>query len=153
MQIRTETNSAPALAAVQAQRQAIQGAMLATGEDVQSLWLVQMRRYPPPIALRVSVDVHGRIKARLGNGYRRTGTLRKSWFAVAPLHLEGNTVYAEVVSSGQIAPYNIYVQMEGYQAWMHAGRWETEAQVIERTRGQVEQIARRRTQAALAALR
>jgi hypothetical protein len=110
--------------------------MIATGEDVTSLWLVQMRRYPAPIALRVSVDVHGRVRSRLGNGYRRTGTLRKSWMRIAP-RVEGNTVIAEVRSSGQIAPYNVYVQMEGVQAWMHTGRWLTEVQVIEQTRGQV----------------
>ena len=150
MNIRMESNSAPALAALQTQRRAIQNAMIATGEDVTSLWLVQMRRYPAPIALRVSVDVHGRVRSRLGNGYRRTGTLRKSWLRLAP-RVEGNTVIAEVRSSGQIAPYNIYVQMEGVQAWMHQGRWETEVQVIERTRGQVEQMARRRAQMALAA--
>jgi len=140
MNIRMESNSAPALAALQAQRRAIQQAMIATGEDVTSLWLVQMRRYPAPIALRVSVDVHGRVRSRLGNGYRRTGTLRKSWMRIAP-RVEGNNVIAEVRSSGQIAPYNVYVQMEGVQAWMHTGR----------TRGQVEQMARRRAQIALTA--
>ena len=152
MQIRTESNSAPALAAVQAQRRAIQQAMIAAGEDATSLWLVQMRRYPAPIALRVSVDVHGRVRSRLGNGYRRTGTLRKSWMRIAP-RVEGNTVIAEVRSSGQIAPYNVYVQMEGVQAWMHQGRWDTEAQVIERTLGQVQQMAAQRLNEALTPLR
>ena len=152
MQIRTESNSAPALAAVQAQRRAIQQAMIATGEDVTSLWLVQMRRYPAPIALRVSVDVHGRVRSRLGNGYRRTGTLRKSWMRIAP-RVEGNTVIAEVRSSGQTAPYNVYVQMEGVQAWMHTGRWLTEVQVIEQTRPQIAQMAQRRMNGALRALR
>ena len=150
MRIQSQTNDGPALAALQTQRRAIRNAMIATGEDVTSLWLVQMRQYPAPIALRVSVDVHGRVRSRLGNGYRRTGTLRKSWMRLAP-RVEGNTVIAEVRSSGQIAPYNVYVQMEGVQAWMHTGRWLTEVQVIERTRGQVEQMARRRAQVALTA--
>lgn len=152
MDVRFQYDASAALAAVQAARPAIQRAMLATGEDVQSLWLVQMRRYPPPIALRISVSAAGRIRERLGNGYRRTGTLRKSWFTKPP-RLAGATVVAEVVSSGQIAPYNIYVQMEGVQAWMHQGRWETEAQVIERTSGQVAQMAQRRLNDALRGLR
>lgn len=152
MDVRMQYDASRALAAVQAARPAIQRAMLATGEDVQSLWLVQMRRYPPPIALRISVSAAGRIRERLGNGYRRTGTLRKSWFTKPP-RLAGATVVAEVVSSGQIAPYNIYVQMEGVQAWMHQGRWETEAQVIERTSGEVAQMAQRRLNDALRGLR
>jgi len=150
MQLRMESNSAPALAAVQAKQRAVRNAMLAAGDDVQSLWLVEMRRYPPLIALRIRVSASGRTRHRLGNGYTRTMALQKSWFAVAP-RVEGNTVIAEVRSSGETAPYNIYVQMEGVQAWQHQGRWETEAQVIERTRGQVEQMARRRAQIALAA--
>jgi len=43
--------------------------------------------------------------------------------------------------------------MEGVQAWMHQGRWETEVQVIERTRGQVQQMAARRLNEALTPLR
>ena len=46
MNIRMESNSAPALAAVQAQRRAIQQAMIAAGEDATSLWLVPDRRRP-----------------------------------------------------------------------------------------------------------
>lgn len=152
MNIRMESNSAPALAAVAAQQRAIRGAMMAAAEDATSLWVLLMRRYPAPIALRISVSARGVERHRLGNGYRRTGTLRKSWFTVAPRE-SGNTIVAEARSSGEIAPYNIYVQMEGVQAWMHAGRWETEAQVIERTRGQVEQMARQRAQIALSSIR
>ena len=148
MNIRMESNSAPALAAVQAQRRAIRDAMIATGEDVTSMWRVQMRQYPPPIALRISVSASGRTRSR--PAYKRRLILQKSWILIAP-RVEGNTVIAEVRSDGQTAPYNIYVQMEGVQAWMHTGRWETEVQVIERTRGQVEQMARRRAQMALAA--
>jgi hypothetical protein len=152
MDMRLQYDASNALASLEVARSAIRRAMLAAGEDATSLWLVQMRRYPPPIALRVSISASGRRRDRLGNGYRRTGTLRKSWFAKPP-RAEGRGVVAEVVSSGQIAPYNIYVQMEGVQAWMHAGRWETEAQVIERTRAQVAQMAQRRTGDALRTVR
>lgn len=152
MDVRMQYDARDALGVVQATPPTIRRAMLATGEDVQSLWLVQMRRYPPPIALRISVSAAGRIRERLGNGYRRTGTLRKSWFTKPP-RLAGATVVAEVVSSGQIAPYNIYVQMEGVQAWMHVSRWITEVQVIEQTRPQIAQIAQRRLNDALRGLR
>ena len=148
MNIRMESNASPALAAVQAQQRAIQQAMIATGDDVTSMWRVQMMQYPPPIALRLSVDVHGRMRSR--PAYKRLMILQKSWIKIAP-RVEGNTVIAEVRSSGQSAPYNVYVQMEGVQAWMHTGRWLTEVQVIEQTRGQVEQMARRRAQVALTA--
>ena len=100
--------------------------------------------------LRAICSTWPRVRSRLGNGYRRTGTLRKSWMRIAPRG-EGNTVIAEVRSSGPIAPYNVYVQMEGVQAWMHTGRWLTEVQVIEQTRPQIAQMARRRAQVALAA--
>jgi len=73
-----ESNSAPALAAVQAKQRAVRNAMLAAGDDVQSLWLVEMRRYPPLIALRIRVSASGRTRHRLGNGYTRTMALQKS---------------------------------------------------------------------------
>jgi len=152
MNVNLQYDSAAALATVRAAPGAVQRAMFAAADDATALWLVQMRRSPSPIALRVSVSTSGRTRSRLGNGYKRTGTLRKSWLAKRTRR-EGNSVIAEVVSSGEIAPYNVYVQMDAMQAWMHQGRWETEAMVIERTRGKVEQMAARRLNDALRSLR
>ena len=59
--------------------------------------------------------------------YVRTNTLKSSWQRT--VSLAGRTVTGEVSSSGQTAPYNIYVQSAARQARIHAGRWRTEVQV------------------------
>jgi hypothetical protein len=122
-------------------------AMVGAMNDVTSLTLREMKIYPPPIALRIS----SATGARIGNGYRRTGTLRKSWFK--QIQNSGREVIGLVVSNGGIAPYNVYVQKEGYQAWMHRGRWETEVEVVNRLRPQYDEMYRLRLNSMLARLR
>jgi flagellar basal body rod protein FlgF len=122
-------------------------AMVGATNDVTSLTLREMKIYAPPIALRIS----SATGARLGNGYRRTGTLRKSWFK--QIQNSGREVIGLVISNGNIAPYNVYVQKEGSIAWMHRGRWETEVEVVNRLRPQYDEMYRLRLQSMLSSLR
>jgi hypothetical protein len=68
--------------------------------------------------------------------YRRTGTLGRSW------HVKRQGSSAIV---GNPTPYAPYVQSESQQAWMHEGRWQTDADAIQEIEqsGAVERIARR----------
>jgi hypothetical protein len=96
-------------------------ALVAATNDATTLALREMRTYPPPIAMRVSTSASGGARTHMGQRYRRTGTLRKSWFRT--VQDNGYEVIGLVQSSGQIAPYNVYVQMQTMQSWVHAGRW------------------------------
>ena len=98
--------------------------------------------------MRVSTSASGGARTHMGQRYRRTGTLRKSWFRT--VQDNGYEVIGLVQSSGQIAPYNVYVQMQTMQSWVHAGRWTTEVELIERLRPQVMQMYQQRMSAALA---
>lgn len=149
MNLGMQYDDSAALAAVQTVRPAIQQAMHATADDASSLWQLLMQRYPPPIAGRIMTRLDG--SSYMTKGYRRTDTLRRSW--MKSVSVEGMNVIGEAKSAGNIAPYNVYVQMEGVQAWMHQGFWETESSVIERTSGQVAQMAQRRLNDALRTVR
>ncbi len=50
----------------------------------------------------------GQSRRVLKGGYRRTGTLRRSWFMETKL--TGRNLVLLVASSDKIAPYNVYVQ-------------------------------------------
>ena len=123
-------------------------ALVAATNDATTLALREMRTYPPPIAMRVSTSASGGARTHMGQRYRRTGTLRKSWFRT--VQDNGYEVIGLVQSSGQIAPYNVYVQMQTMQSWVHAGRWTTEVELIERLRPQVIQMYQQRMSMALA---
>lgn len=87
--------------------------------------------YPPP---------------RPGQRYRRTGTLRRGWLSAKPRPIASvsGAISARLVNS---TPYTRYVQGDGTQAWMHAGRWQTVGDVTERherrIEGEIEQAMRR----------
>ena len=68
--------------------------------------------------------------------YRRTNTLKSSWQRKVTMSPGG--VSGEVMSSGQTAPYNIYVQSHERQARIHAGRWRTERQVMQQNEGHIQ---------------
>lgn len=91
-------------------------ALHAATEDATQLWLREMRLYPTQ---------------RPNSTYRRTETLHRSWARTVTRVTGG--VRGEVFSSGQTAPYNIYVQHHLFQAVVHRGRWQTEAQVYQNT--------------------
>jgi hypothetical protein len=61
----------------------------------------------------------------------------------------GGTVTGEVVSNGNEAPYNIYVQSHDRQARIHAGRWRTERQVRDQNENDINGFFRERVREAL----
>lgn len=69
-----------------------------------------MAEYPPP---------------RPGSPYVRTYRLQKNW--KSRVTIEGDTLIGRVTNT---TPYMPYVQMEEWQARMHRGRWQTEADVL-----------------------
>ena len=94
----------------------INRAMRAAMEDATVLIHRQMQTYPPQ---------------RAGSTYKRTNTLRASWFR-PPISGQGNEIVGEVVSSGNTAPYNRLVQDQTQQASIHRGRWGNTAQEVQR---------------------
>jgi hypothetical protein len=88
----------------------IRQASVAWADDVSTLWLRDVRTYPTRPTTR----------------YTRTGTLRRSW--LRETRIEGNSVVAEVKSSGNVAPYNRWVQDEDRQARMHRPFWKNTLQ-------------------------
>ena len=93
----------------------INRAMRAAMEDATTLIHRQMQTYPPQ---------------RAGSTYKRTNTLRASWFR--RISGQGNEITGEVVSSGNTAPYNRLVQDADRQAAVHRGRWTNTAQEVQR---------------------
>lgn len=93
----------------------INRAMRAAMEDATTLIHRQMQTYPPQ---------------RTGSTYKRTNTLRASWFR--RISGQGREIVGEVVSSGNTAPYNRLVQDADRQAAVHRGRWTNTAQEVQR---------------------
>jgi len=93
----------------------INRAMRAAMEDATTLIHRQMQTYP---------------SQRTGSTYKRTNTLRASWFR--RISGQGNEIVGEVVSSGNTAPYNRLVQDADRQAAVHRGRWTNTAQEVQR---------------------
>ena len=92
----------------------INRAMRAAMEDATVLIHRQMQTYPPQ---------------RAGSTYKRTNTLRASWFR--RISGQGNEIVGEVVSSGNTAPYNRLVQDADRQAAVPRGRWTNTAQEVQ----------------------
>ena len=93
----------------------INRAMRAAMEDATVFIHRQMQTYPPQ---------------RAGSTYKRTNTLRASWFR--RISGQGNEITGEVVSSGNTAPYNRLVQDQTQQASIHRGRWSNTVQEVQR---------------------
>lgn len=93
----------------------INRALRAAMDDSTVLLLRELQTYPPQ---------------RTGTTYRRTGTLRRSW--MRKVTNEGNAIVGEVVSSGNMAPYNRLVQDQVRQASIHRGRWTNTVQEVTR---------------------
>ena len=93
----------------------INRAMRAAMEDATVLIHRQMQTYPPQ---------------RTGSTYKRTNTLRASWFR--RISGQGNEIVGEVASSGNTAPYNRLVQDADRQAAVHRGRWTNTAHEVQR---------------------
>ena len=95
--------------------QRVNRALRAAMDDSTILLLREMQTYPPQ---------------RPGSTYKRTGTLRRSW--LRRVSNAGVGVTGEVVSSGNMAPYNRLVQDQTRQARVHRGRWTNTAQEVAR---------------------
>lgn len=89
-------------------------AMRAAMEDATVLLRREMQTYPPQ---------------RQGSSYKRTNTLRASWFR--RIRGQSTEIVGEVVSSGNTAPYNRLVQDAERQASVHRGRWTNTAQEVQ----------------------
>lgn len=131
LSIRITDNATPALAAMQRR---IPDALEAGTHDATALVLREMQLYPPQRAPRGNREP-----------YRRTGTLKRSWFRRVR-RVSGGAV-GEVASSGQIAPYNVFVQHHALQAATFAGYWRTEVQVVTALRPQIVEMYERRVAA------
>jgi hypothetical protein len=131
---------------------AITNALRFATEDTTLYWQRIVKTYPPPpdaiqgtAANPVRFTAMGRavsFMARRREGYVRTGTLGRSWtmpdsrrVEVSPTVVTGRTS-----SSGNIAPYNRYVQDAAYQARIHQGRWEPIQATMQRTAPQVQRF-------------
>ena len=133
LSIRIVDHATPALAAIERR---IPDALEEGTHDATTLVLREMQLYPPQ-----------RLPRGNREPYRRTGTLKRSWFR--RVRRVGGGAVGEVVSSGQIAPYNIYVQHHALQAATFAGYWRTEEQVVTALRPQIVEMYERRIGAAV----
>lgn len=128
LSIRINDRATPALAAIERR---IPEALEAGTHNATALVLREMQLYPPQRAPRGNREP-----------YRRTGTLKRSWFRRVR-RVSGGAI-GEVVSSGQIAPYNVFVQHHALQSATFAGSWRTEVQVVEALRPQIVEMYERR---------
>jgi len=90
-------------------------ALRAAMDDSTILLLREVQTYPPQ---------------RPGSTYKRTGTLKRSW--LRRVRGDASSVTGEVVSSGNMAPYNRQVQDQTRQARVHRGRWTNTVQEVAR---------------------
>lgn len=96
--------------------------------------LNQMRTYPPQ---------------RQGSTYKRTNTLKGSWSR--DVQREAGGLVGRVVSNGNAAPYNRFVQDRDQQARWHRGNWTNTAQAVsERSNDAIQDMFRARVEAAIA---
>jgi hypothetical protein len=95
---------------------AVERRMRALGNDLQR----KCATYEAPSSLEVTgTKVVTRTSAKTGRqyqakvqaytGYRRTNTLKRSWSKQGPTWARGG-LYVVVLSSGKIAPYNVFVR-------------------------------------------
>lgn len=77
--------------------------------------------------LRIQRDMQEYPTQRVGSLYRRTGTLGRLW--VVKVYQEGAYLTGKVGNRVKYAPF---VQSRQFQARIHRGRWQTDAQVVNR---------------------
>lgn len=125
---------------------AITNALRLATEDTTLYWQRLMKTYPPspspvqgtafnPVRFRTGSGRDVDFMARRREGYVRTGTLGRSWTSPDSRRVEvgQDAVTGRTSSSGNIAPYNRYVQDAELQARVHQGRWDTIQAVMGRT--------------------
>lgn len=77
--------------------------------------------------LRVLRDMQEYPQQRAGSAYVRTGTLGRKW--TTKIEQEGEYLTGRV---GNNTEYGPFVQSRQFQARVHRGRWQTDAQVVNR---------------------
>jgi hypothetical protein len=162
MQIELSVDTDPARAALAAINTRIEQAMRAAMTEANSLLHEQVRDYPAPpspiqgpaytpvrkFTTRYGQSVQLRANRASGRGislqraadlrYKRTNTLYRSWSTV--LKGGGAELVGGVVSNGNIAPYNRYVQDATRQARIHQDRWDTVQAIGRRSEREVQDI-------------
>ena len=129
-------------------------AMRAAMDDSTALLLRDMATYParqsrkPNPGQFVSERQRRFVMASIRDGrikmpYKRTNTLKRSW--QRRIIGEGNGIVGEVLSSGNMAPYNRLLQDRDNQAGMHQPNWTNTVQtVMERRRTTIQRYFDRR---------
>jgi hypothetical protein len=141
---------------------AINNALRLATEDTTLYWQRLMKTYPPappprmgtafnPVRFTTRAGRSVEFMARRSEGYTRTGTLGRSWTSPDSRRVEVGSDFAwgRTSSSGDIAPYNRYVQDAELQARVHQGRWETIQAVMQRTTATVQRFYSSRLAAAV----
>jgi hypothetical protein len=77
-------------------------------------------------------------------GYVRTGKLGQSW--TTSIQQQGTNLVGKVGTNLKYAPY---VQSAERQAWMHQGRWRTDAQAVQKFTARILQRFRQAVEKAL----
>jgi hypothetical protein len=96
-------------------------------EETQNLVLGRMATYPPQ---------------RVGSSYVRTGTLGRRWTSTTPA-MTGTELRGKV---GNNTVYGPMVQSQQFQSRVHRNRWQTDAQVMERSLPDIIRLFERRVQ-------
>jgi hypothetical protein len=162
MQIELSVDTDPARAALAAINTRIEQAMRGAMIEANSLLHEQVRDYPAPpspiqgpafvpvrkFTTRYGQSVQLRANRASGRGismqraadlrYKRTNTLYRSWSTV--LKGGGAELVGGVVSNGNIAPYNRYVQDAALQAKIHQDRWIPVQSIARRSEREVQDI-------------
>lgn len=98
------------------------------GGRLDSLRIGDVLRNPMYRAvLRIQADMQKYPPQRAGARYRRTGTLGRRW--TTRVTSSGNSITGTV---GNNTSYGPFVQSQRFQARIHRGLWQTDAQVVER---------------------
>ena len=132
-----------------AAQDAIRGAMDASVIEIEKY----MKKYPPkPAAIQGPAMSPVRFTTKAGKsadfmarsrgwtkgrrsyyeGYRRTGKLGQAWLT----RVEGNSTLL-IGHVGNAINYAKWVQADATQAWMHKGRWRTDAQALAQFRDKI----------------
>jgi hypothetical protein len=162
MQIELSVDTDPARAMLSALNRRIETEMRFAMTEAHSLLHEQVRDYPAPpspiqgpaytpvrkFTTRYGQSVQLRANRASGRGislqrasdlrYKRTNTLYRSWSTV--LKGGGAELVGGVVSNGNIAPYNRYVQDATLQAKIHQDRWDTVQAIGRRSEREVQDI-------------
>lgn len=136
MDIRIDVDAVAAMRRLSLMPRRLDYALEAATEDATLLGHRELSLYPPQRPARGPVP------------YRRTGTLGRSWFH--QVRRVSGGVVGEVLSNGNIAPYNLRVQSAAHQAAVHRGVWQTDVQVAERIQPQIVRFFEVRVAAATA---